>query len=251
MKSASAHWKATAVAVGAMIFLLADTRLTLAGHGDPHASITTWPVGNAPIFGFDPHETVDDVSGTTAHVGAPAMVTFMENTVGGSCGLLFWNPSTDFFKTYPVTGGFDFAGDIHRGAPAPGGPPSPHGTFGGGDAWSTVNGNDSFTPYVNFRGSDNFRRWTGISSSGTGIRVNPDNGKVYFGHFGFPGEIIELDPATNGVRRWATGNNPYNLVLDATFVWATASAFGVRPDEIVRLDPATNVLTRCGACQRQ
>ncbi len=111
--------------------------------GDPHAGTwRTWSLvdPNDGIDGFDPHETIADPTGLTSHVGAPAMYTSMENVCGGNCGLLYWNPTTDAFKAYCVTGGFQFAGDLDLGPAAlvPG-PPN----FGGGDAWATVNGNSS------------------------------------------------------------------------------------------------------------
>lgn len=211
-----------------------------ASDGGPHAgTFTTWNTGASPISGFDPHETIADVENLTNHVGAPAMVTSAENTCGGFCGLIFWNPDTNSFKTFCVTGGFQFALDINRGTPS-----GVAMTFGGGDTWATVFGNSSFSPYVNFRGSGDFRRWDGIGAfSATGIRVNATNGKVYFGDFS-AGQIIELDPATNGVKKWTVGNQPYNLVLDGTFVYATGIAGGGHPDQILRLDPGTNELKR-------
>jgi hypothetical protein len=216
----------------------------LASHGDPHATIRTWAVGADPdICGLDPHETTDDVTALTNHVGAPTMVSFMENTNCGFCGILYWNPVTNLFKSYGVTGGFNFAGDIDRRTPS--GAPM---TFGGGDAWSAVNGNNGFSPYMNFRGSDDFRRWDLSAFSSTAIRLHPTNGKVYMGDFSGQtftgGQIVELDPATNMVRKWTTGNSPYSLVVDDTFVWATGVANFGKPDEILRLDPATGELTR-------
>jgi len=208
-------------------------RVAYAAHGGPHATITTWAVGaNPTIGGFNPHETIDDVDGVTSHVGSPAMVTSMENTQFGFCGLLFWNPTTNSFKSYAVTGGFQFALDLNRGTPAPAG--SPTGTFGGGDVWATVNGNPGFSPYMNFRGSNNFRRWNIGNTGATGIRVNSANGKAYLGNFP-AGQLIELDPATNAVRTWTTGSKPYNLFFDGTSVWATgvANAGAGQPDQVL------------------
>lgn len=218
-------------------------RVAYATHGEPHATITTWAVGaDATIRGFDPHETVEDVAGLNNHVGAPAMVSFMENTGGGFCGILYWNPDTNFFVSYALFGGFNFAGDLNRGAPAPAG--SPPGTYGGGDAWSAVHGNSSDSPYMNFRGSDIIRTWNLGASSSTGIRVNSANGKVYMGNSSTPGELIELDPATNMVKKWSTGSMPYNLVVAGTVIFATGTAGSGQPDQILRLNPATNELTR-------
>src|SRR5712691_7951487 len=108
----------------------------LASGADPTATFTYWNIGADPIIqGFDPHQTVDDATGLTNHVGAPTMFTSMENGGGGFCGVLFWNPDTNAFKEYKITGGFQFAGAINRGTPA-----VIAGTPGGGDAWATVNG---------------------------------------------------------------------------------------------------------------
>ncbi len=215
-----------------------ETPVAYATHGVDHATIRTWALtAGAAINGFDPHETIDDVTGLTNHVGAPAMVTSMENVCGGSCGILYWNPVTNNFKAYCITGGFQFAGDMDRRAPA-----ATPGNFGGGDFWVMVNGGSSFSPYMNFRGTNNLRRWDLGNFNATGIRVHATNGKVYMGNAS--GEIIELDPATNGVRRWATTSLPYELRLDSTHVWATATAGGAQPDQILRLNPATNELVR-------
>ncbi len=207
--------------------------------GGPHSdTVTTWAVGTSPLSGFDPHETTDDVAGLTAQVGAPAMVTSMENTCGGFCGLLFWNPTTNAFKTYCVTGGFQFALDVNRrtasGAPL---------TFGGGDTWATVHGNSAFSPYMNFAGSGSFRRWDVGAFGATGIRVDQSNGKVHVGN-NFPGQVIELDPPTNAVRKWDVGNNPYFLVVESGVVFATAFTGDGKPDQILRLDTATGELKR-------
>jgi hypothetical protein len=206
-----------------------------------------WNVGADPtIVGLDPLQTVDDVNGLTNHVGAPAMVTAMEGLGAQSLdGLLFWNPDTNAFKGYPVSGGTQFAIDINRGTPAP--MESPPRTFGGGDTWATIYSNAHFSPYVNFRGSDNFRRWTDTGAFGaTGIRVNPSTGKVYFGTLEEGEELNELDPATNTLRTWATGSRPYNLVVAGDFLFAAAinSPRGDEPDQILRLNLTTNVLTR-------
>jgi len=100
---------------------------------------------------------------------------------------------------------------------------------------------------MNFRGSGSFRRWDVGAFEAMGIRVNSTNGKVYFGNIS-PGQIIELDPATNAVRKWTIGNNPYFLVLDEIggFVYATAFAGGGHSDQIVRLAPglSTSNVTR-------
>ena len=130
-------------------------------------------------------------------------------------------------------------GIVNRSTTVSAGPPA----FGGGDVWASVHGNSGFAPYMNFRGSSSFRRWDIGNFSSTGIRVNASNGKVYLGQFS-PGQIIELDPATNAVKKWSTGNSPYNLALDGSLVYATAVSGGGFPDQIIRLDVTTNTLMR-------
>jgi streptogramin lyase len=134
----------------------------------------------------------------------------------------------------------DHRSDAHDDYPSGGGN---NNQFSAGDVWSTVHSNPDFAPYVNLRGSDQFMRWNVGADGATGIRVNSGNGKVYFGNFGDgsePPEIIELDPTTNNVRKWQTGNKPYQLFFDGTFVWATAVSSGTLPDQILRLDPSAN-----------
>ncbi|TDI53306.1 MAG: hypothetical protein E2O97_00675 [Acidobacteria bacterium] len=226
----------TAVALAAILWTLANS---YAADGGPHLGTWThWSlVPGGTINGFDPHETIADPTGLTKHVGAPAMYTSMENVCGGNCGLLYWNPTTDDFKAYCVTGGFQFSGDLNLGAPAAvAGSPN----FGGGDAWAVVNGNSTHTPYMNFAGTDDLRRYNIGTPQGTGVRVNPTNGKVYVGDFG--GLIIELDPSTNTLRKWTTTCKPYNLVLDPPLVYATCVASGLEPDQILRLDPTAAAL---------
>ncbi|WP_447974294.1 hypothetical protein [Nitrospira sp. Kam-Ns4a] len=242
MSTRASRWRAWLVggtAVFLWLFMGAGEQPASGFDGEPHSgTFKTWAVGASPLNGFDPHETIDDVAGLTVHVGAPAMVTSMENTCGGFCGLLFWNPVANAFKTYCVTGGFQFALDIDRRA-ASGAPL----TFGGGDTWATVHGNSAFSPYMNFAGSGSFRRWDVSAFGATSIRVDQSNGKVYFGN-NFPGQLIELDPPTGAVRKWDVGNNPYFLVVESGIVFATAFADGGKPDQILRLDPATGELKR-------
>ena len=233
--------------------------------GSTCGTYTIWDIGK--FNGFSPQSIVDDVSGISNQVGAPAMVTSMENNCSSSSGLLYWNPSTNKFKEFCVANGFQFSVDLNRSTKSSSSDwYQPR--FGSGDVWATVNGNAAYAPYMNFRGSSNFTRWDGINAdSATGIRVNAGNGKVYFGNYGDPNnataepaEIIELDPATNKVRKWRTGNRPYQLWFDGTYVWATAvattatssgtsmsattgtsggtSGSGTFPDQILRLNPA-------------
>jgi hypothetical protein len=226
---------------------------------------TLWDTGSdGDIRGFNPQSIQDDVAGVTNQVGAPAMVAAMENTLVMFNGLMYWNPKTNFFKTFGViasdTSGtppiFQFAVDLNRSTSTNSSDWQP--IFGAGDVWATVYGKADYAPYMNFRGTNNFTRWNVGATTATGVRVNPANGKVYFGNFGDSSEaseIIELDPATNPatVRKWPTGNQPYQLFFDGKFVWATAvgnptyPAAGTYPDQILRLDPAAtwgNNLTR-------
>ncbi len=240
----------------------------------------TWDTGSdSKVMGFNPQSIQDDLAGLTNQLSpaAPTMVTSMENTCNGSSGLLYWNPTTNAFKTYCVTrnsgGGFQFSVDLNRSTKSSAESDEKtssaeshdsykshysdksddsdkshdcNNRFGGGDVWATVHSNADYAPYMNFRGSGNFTRWNVGADTATGIRVNPANGKVYFGNFGDgssvrpePPEIIELDPSTNIVRKWPTGNRPYQLFFDGTFVWATAVASATLPfDQILRLDPS-------------
>jgi hypothetical protein len=240
-------WPAMLILALAMAISLVAARadVSYASHGDDHAMITYWDLAFSPFNGFDPHEQLADVAGQTNHLAdsTPTMVTAMENGCGGFCAIMFWNPDTNDFETICVTGGLDFAVDVNRSSTLGAGTP---GNFGGGDAWSAVFGNSGFSPYVVYRGNDTtFSRFDTGTTQATGIRVNPSNGRVYFGNF-FPGQIVELDPATNAVRKWNVGNRPYFLVINGSgLVYATAvGAPGGPGDQIIRLDPATNTLTR-------
>lgn len=214
-----------------------------AGHGDAHATIKYWDLG--ALSWWDPHETVEDIQGVTGHVATPSapltLVTSMENTGGGWCGPLYWNPVTNTFKTYQVTFGLQTAGDVNREAPALA---NGSATFQPGDSWFTVHGSGTHGIYMNFRNSDGFRRYGDISGSFAGIRLNQATGVVYGAAFE-DGAIFELDPATNAVRSWTIGNRPYWLDVDAAGrVYTAASAAGGFGDQIVRVDPATNEVRR-------
>lgn len=127
------RWRRGAVANVLAMAMLGAMCVAVQPANAQTADFTTWAIGSSAISGFDPHETKDDVTGLNGHadIGKPAMVTAMENTCGGFCGMLFWNPDTNAFRTYCVTGGFDFAIDINRGAPAS---PRGAGNFGGATA---------------------------------------------------------------------------------------------------------------------
>lgn len=217
-----------------------------AGHSDAHALIKYWNVGGDPtIRAFDPHETIEDLQGVTGHVATPSapltLVTSMENTVGGSCGPLYWNPVTNDFKTYAVTGGLQVAIDVNREAPTIANGST---TFEPGDTWMTVYGSSSYPIYVNHKNSDTFRIFSGFTSSAVGLRVNQSNGKVYAGAFD-DGAIVELNPATNAVRKWVIGSRPYWVDIDsAGRVYTAAAAGSGEPDQVVRLTPATGEVVR-------
>src|SRR5213593_184677 len=211
---------------------------------------------------FNPQSITDDVAGITNQVGAPAMVTAMEKTCDSANGLLYWNPDTNDFKKFCVASGFQFPVDLNRSrnsstasSYAWSNPNQPN--FGSGDVWTTVNSNPDYAPYMNFQGSNDFTRWNVGADSAMGIRVNSATGKVYFANYGDrsePAEIIELDPATNKVRKWRTGNRPYQLWIDGNYVWGIAVGTAVtssgtvtnlsNPDQIFRLDPTASSGTK-------
>ena len=219
-------------------------------HGGPHlGTYRTWAIGaNPTIAAVDPYETVEDVTGLTAQVATPAaplsMVTAM-NDIGGFRGLLYWNPVTSAFKGYRLTSQqftSQVAVDINRGIPA-----AAPGSFGGGDVWGAVSGGVGFGAYVNFRGSNNFRRWA-IGVSLPGIRVNPSTGRVYVANdlnpsFDPDGVLVELDPVTNTQRNWlAQGASPCKLTIAGGLVYATS--WQPSRHQIIRLNPVTNEIRR-------
>jgi hypothetical protein len=211
--------------------------------GDHSGTFTVWSLNER--VGQHPVEIVADLSNQSGHLGGgPVMITTMSNAflAGGRSGNLYWNPLTNRFAYYGV-GAFccQFGVDLDRRAiPSTG----LHGSFGGGNVWGTVHGSDNFgtSIYVQFRGTGNIRAYR-FPANMIGIRVSLRDGKVYVA--AFDGMLIELDPATNALRRWLTGNRPFYVELDALGrVYATAAAGGGFPDQIIRLDPATNVITR-------
>lgn len=235
-----------ALFIGILTAGLLGTSDALAFHSSPHSgTYKIWSLNET--VGFDPHETQADLANLSNHIVGPVNITAMENGFlpGGPCGVLVWNPVTNEFLYVGVTGGLQRYSTLNESAVL--GTPA---TFGGGDIWSTVNGNAAFAPYVLRRGdaadgSTLLNRWDGIgASNATGIRVNPTTGKAYFGNV-FPGQIIELDPVTNAFKKWNVGNNPDAFLIDAAgMVYASAFEGGGFPDQIIRLDPVTNTLTR-------
>lgn len=241
----------TGLALATLIFWAPTPNLSAFGADAQSGTYRVWSLNET--MGRDPHETIDDVTGLTGQVGAPTMVTAMENQFFvPPCAIIFWNRDTNDFLAVGATGGFQFAVDVNRSTTVS----TTVGVgFGGGDAWATVNGNSSFSPYMVQRGTAAATpvggsgtatgfRWSLGASSATGVRVNSATGKVYLGNF-FPGELIELDPVTDTVRKWSVGNRPYFLELDSSGrVYATATAGGGFPDQIIRLDPVTSDVTR-------
>jgi hypothetical protein len=214
-------------------------------HGGSHSgTFRTWETTTATasdsnaLDADQPQETLDDAGNATGHLGAgPVNVTAVPSLRTGS-GLLYWNPATDGFKAYKVSGTNGLGNvDVNRGAASPGAP-----VLGGGDVWGVVDTID-FDVFVHFRGTDQFRGWDTGSAGLSGVRVNPTTGKVYFGT---DNQIAELDPVANSVRKWTIGNFPLNLMIDATGnVWASGenSPF-LNQNQIVRLDPTTGTVTR-------
>src|SRR5712692_7387052 len=112
----------------------------------PTAKIKVWNI--TPTIGFNPDESVEDIAGLTGHVATAAnpqtIATTIENTTHpeGPCGLIFWNPATNAFKWYGISGGFSAGIDLNLRAPLLTGPAgSVFGapTFQPGDVWVAIN----------------------------------------------------------------------------------------------------------------
>jgi len=217
----------------------------------PTANIKVWNI--TTTIGHNPDESVEDIAGITGHVATLAnpqtIATTIENTTHpeGPCGLIFWNPATNSFKWYGISGGFSAGIDLNLRAPLLTGPVgSVFGapTFQPGDVWVAINGG-SPPIYVNFKGSNNFRFYP--VGGANGVQVDQTTGKIYFTDL-FSGTINRLDPATNAVTTWTVGGSPHYLAIDSTgrvysAVARATVAGGV--DAIVRIDPAaaTNNVT--------
>jgi hypothetical protein len=192
-----------------------------ADHGLPHAHVRLWPVTEQ--IGFNPTESAEDPNGVTGHVATPSnklsVVTVMKNMLTAASfelnGLIFWNPVTNDFKWYGVVDAGSTSGlDINRGAPARTAatgqlftsPP-----LQAGDVWASVQGAtdvEMTSLYVNFRGTDNFRKYqligpgaVGVLSGVNGVVVHPQSGDVFFTEENL-GTINRLNPATNVVTSW-------------------------------------------------
>src|SRR5207245_2604707 len=131
------------------------------------------------------------------------------------------------------------AGTIFNGVTAP----LP--VFQPGDVWASVK--TGATPlYVNFKGSDNFRRYFVGSGTVNGVVVDQTSGLVYFSDESL-GTINQLNPVTNIVTTWVVGGIPHYLTVDplgrvyGTVHMAIVAADLAHPsgqDAIVRIDPS-------------
>jgi hypothetical protein len=207
----------------------------------PSAKVKIWDaVGNG--LGFNPDQSRADFTGVTAQVATAAapltIVTVYENTIcpGGPCGITFWNPVTNLFKCFGVTGGFQAASAVNlTGAVKTSISPSPA-TFQPGDAWAS--GPTGVPIYVVFKGTSSFRGYS--VGSPFGITVDQTTSDVWFAQDG-PGAIQKLDPATNMRTSWAVGGVPRYITQDAAGrVFVTVDGL----NQIVRLDPAKNRVAR-------
>jgi hypothetical protein len=238
-----------------------------ADHGLPHAHVRVWPVTEQ--IGLNPTESAEDANGVTGHVATPSdkvtVVTIMKNMLTAPTfelnGLIFWNPVTNDFKWYGVVDAGSTSGlDINRGAPlrdAPTGQLFTAPVLQPGDVWASVQGGtdvENTSLYVNFKGTDNFRKYQligpgaiGILSGVNGIVVHQQTGDVFFTEENL-GTINRLNPATNVVTSWSVGGTPHYLAIGPTDgrVYATVAnttLTGTPSDAIVRLDPTTSSVT--------
>lgn len=243
-------WKLRGVAMSAafsMLFLAGEGRVLRASQSLPSATVTTWNITST--IGFNPGESVEDISGLTGHVATAAdpltIVASIENAshFQGPCGVIFWNPATNFFKWYGITGGSSFGIDLNLTAPALTGPDG--GVFGAptfqsGDVWVTVNGGGP-PLYVNLKGTDNFRFY--FIGGTNGVHVDQTTGHVWTSDL-FAGSINRLDPATNAFTSWSVGGAPHFLAQDsAGRIYSAVGSAGVAGgvDAIVRIDPSAAV----------
>ena len=230
------------------------------------------PSATPNVIGMNPTESAEDVNGVTSQVSTPgnkgAVVTVMKTMIGSAdgalVGLVYWNPATNAFKWYGVIDGGSVPGvDVNRSAPSLLGAAGDLGvtpTFQAGDVWGAVEGSfDNSTNlqpslFVHFKGSDNFRKYQFIGSSGAvaavnDVKVDQHTGMVYFTDegVGAAGSINQLDPRTNTVTTWIVGGVPHYLAIDSSgMVYATVAlddvAFTPANDAIVRLDPASGTM---------
>src|SRR5436309_2016459 len=82
-----------------LLCMIATLNIAQAQTVTPTGTFNTWPVRSDPVLrAYYPLESVDDVTGLTAQVGGPAMVTANGavccNAGNPSNGFLYWNPTT-------------------------------------------------------------------------------------------------------------------------------------------------------------
>ncbi len=211
------------------------------GNPLPHATVRVWDT--RPLLGRDPDDSVHDIGGLTVDVATPAnpltIATAWENTTcpGGPCGAMLWNPATDDFECWGVTGGFTASVDLNTSAPVltdAGGR-----TYGPGDVW--VGGPNGAPVYVKFAGLPSARIYFPAASAWD-VLVDQRTGDVWVSSPFFDGSttghISRINPTTGTQTKWAVGGQPRELAIDAAgLVYATAGSSG-----IVRLDPATDAV---------
>lgn len=232
------RWVATVMCLAAFLVLFAPppvfaTHTDGAGHPLPHAKVKVWPTVGP--LGFNPDDSVEDVKGLTMDVATAAnpltIATAWENTTcpGGPCGGMLWNPVTNDFECWGVTGGFTASVDLNLKAPVLTGFAR---MFQPGDLW--VAGPNGAPLYVKFKGLPTLRIWFPPASVWA-VRVDQATGDVWFSTPG-DGSINRLNPATNVQTKWVVGGAVREVALDKSGrVYATAG-----PNKVVRLDPATN-----------
>jgi DNA-binding beta-propeller fold protein YncE len=221
----------------------------------PDATVKVWHI--ADVIGFNPDECVEDIGGLTDQVDSPldsdgdglpdqlTIVTAIENTFnfGGPCGVIYWNPVTNFFRDFGFSSGFQSGIDLNTDAP-----PLTDGThtFGPGDVWLAKSGNELWVHIAGtgaaFAGDMGTFIVYGTSST-FGTIVDQGTGLVWACEQ-FLGAVSRLNPATAVLERWSVGGQTFYVALDgAGNAYATVDS-GPGGDQIVRIEPATNTLSR-------
>ena len=222
------------------------------GHTDgsgnplPHATVRVWDT-RGPL-GRDPDDSVEDLAGLTvdvATVAAPLTIaTAWENTTcpGGPCGAMLWNPATDDFHCWGVTGGFTASIDLNVSAPVR--TDAAGRTYQPGDIW--VGGPNSAPVYVKFK-SAAFHPVVGSAriyfpaGSAWDVLVDQGTGDIWVSQPAVGG-ISRIDPTTGAQTRWLVGGRPRELAQDSSGrIYATAGLTSTT-SKIVRLDPAAPAL---------
>ena len=220
------------------------------GHTDgsgnplPHATVRVWDT--RPLLGADPDDSVHDIGGLTIDVATAAnpltIATAWENTTcpGGPCGAMLWNPATDDFHCWGVTGGFTASVDLNTSAPVL--TDGAGRTYGPGDVW--VGGPNGAPLYVKFK-SAAFHPVAGSAriyfpvGSVWDVLVDQGTGEVWVSQPSVGG-ISRIDPITGAQTRWLVGGQPRELAQDSSGqIYATAGSAG-----IIRLNPATDAVRK-------